>query len=93
MRKANNNRTSPYRQVSRPLNTSNSATKKYQPKNGGKFSNISNIHNANINNRSNRSRSRSQGKSVKRKESPPQSNIETSIVMTENNGYATDEEE
>ena len=67
MRKANNNRASPYRQTSRPLNTSNSAKKKYQPKNGGKFNNISNLNNPNINNRSNRSRSRSQGKSVKRK--------------------------
>ena len=67
MRKANNGRNSPYRQASRPMNTSNSAKKKYQPKNGGKFSNISNLNNANINNRSNRSRSRSQGKSIKRK--------------------------
>lgn len=71
MRRQTNNRVSPYRQGTNP---SNSAKKKYEPKKGGKFNNISNLNNANVNNRSNRSRSRSQSKSVRRKEaSPPQS--------------------
>lgn len=62
-----NGRASPYRQSSRPLNTSNSAKKKEQQRTNAisKYSNISNLY------KKDRSRSRSKSKSVKREVSPP----------------------
>lgn len=79
----NNNRTSPYRQTSKPINhissnrsnKSNSSTGKKATQ---KYNNISNLYNknknyVNVNRNRSRSRSRSQSKEkIKRQLSPPQ---------------------
>ena len=76
MRKASHYRASPYRQGSRPVNGSTSAKKKVDHGRGTpRYNNISNLYKKNENGKLNRSRSRSQ--SVRRKESPPISHLES----------------
>lgn len=80
----NSGRVSPYRQSSRPLNSSKSAKKKENNRVNAmpKYSNISNLYNKDLANKE-RSRSKSKTKSIKREFSPPPSeNFESSVAMT-----------